>query len=150
MAPFCVRVDDALVKHQTVFLVLGREFHFFQCLVSVKVIGVPDGDGVSGFPLFQGGQDMLLHACIIQFFSSTDIEGKPSNFAAVFAPDGAVPVIFGTAGDKLFNGIAVQFVGHLPKEISRLYLTLTILPCVYDTVCIIIQHLFLQTVEVTV
>ena len=114
MAPFRVQVNDPLVKYQTVFLVLDGQPHFLQRLITVKVIWIPDHNGVSGFLFLQGRQDVVLHACIIQFFSSTNIQREATYFATVFAPDGAVPVILGTAGDKLFDGIAVKFIGHFP------------------------------------
>ena len=65
MAPFRVQIDDAFVKDKAIVLVLSRELHLFQCLVSFKMVGIPDSDGVSGFLILQCVQDVLLHAVVI-------------------------------------------------------------------------------------
>ena len=102
------------------------------------MVWVPDHNGVCRFLVLQGSQDMVFHAFIVQYRSPTDVQRETSHFTAIFAPDGAVPVIFRTAGDKLFNGVAVQLVGHFTEKITRLYVWLALLPGVDDRVCIIV------------
>ena len=143
ITPFRVCVNDALVKDKAIVLVLGGQPHLFQRLISVKVIGICHRDDVCGFLVLQGSQDMVFHAFIVQYRSPANVQCKTSHFTAKLAPDGAVPVIFGTAGDKLFNGVAIQLVGHFAKEITRLYLGLTRAPGVDDGVCVVVENVFL-------
>ena len=150
MTPFCVDVDDALVKHQTVFLVLGGQFHLFQRLITMKVIGVCHRDGVCSFLLFQRGQDVCFHGFVIEFFTTADVQREPSDLAAVTTSDGLVRIIFCSTGDKCFDGIAIKFISHFAQKVARLYLGLTRAPGVDDRVCVVVENLLFQAVEVTV
>ena len=57
---------------------------------------------------------------------------------------------FWATGDKLLNGIAIKFVGHVPQIVARLYWGLTILPCVYDRVRVVVEDLIAQPLQVAV
>ena len=60
-------------------------------------------------------KEVLAHDVVVELLGSTDIEGESSDFAADFAVQGFVPVIFGTRrsefGDEV---VVVEFVGHVP------------------------------------
>ena len=65
--------------------------------VSPEEIGVDDVDIASFIErLLDLIQEVLAHDVVVQLLSATDIKGESSDFAADFAVQGFVPVIFGT------------------------------------------------------
>ena len=150
VAPFRVRVNNALVKDKAIVLVLGGQFHLFQRLITMKVIGVCHHNGVCRFLLFQRGLDMFFHGFVVEFFTTAHVQRETSDLAHIFSFDSLVSVIFCSTGDKCFDGVAIKFIGHLPQIVARLYLGLTRAPGVDDGVCVIIKDLCLQAVEVSV
>ena len=65
--------------------------------VSPEEIGVDDVDVASFIErLLDLVEEVLSHDVVVELLSSTDIESESSDFAADFAVEGFVAVIFGT------------------------------------------------------
>ena len=95
-------------------------------------------------------QDALFHGLVVEHLSTADVQRKSSDFAFEFASDGLESIIFGTAGDKCFDGIAVKFIGHFAQEIARLNPRQALLPSVNHTIRIVVEHLLAQLFQVAV
>ena len=101
-------INDSLVVHQLVTLVVGLSTQFVVFGVSDDLVGIDDL-GLARFllRLLDFVQDVLTHDLIIQLGFAFAVESEPPPFAFDVPVLGGVPVILGTARHEFFNVIVV-------------------------------------------
>ena len=139
-------IDDSLVVHQLVTLVVG---------IGVEIVGFGvtydlvcfDDLGLARFLLRLSDfvQHVLMHDVIIQLGFALAVESETTDFAFDFALLGFVPIILKAARHEFFDVIVVlQFAGKLSEVISQERLGLARLLQVNDGVGVEVQHAFTQ------
>ena len=139
-------IDDSLVVHQLVTLVVRTSFQLVLFGVSEDLVGIDDL-GLARFLLgvLDFVEDVLSHDVIIQLGFAFAVELEPPHFAFDFALFGFVPIILGTARHEFFHVIVVvQFTCKVAEVIAQDRAGLSLLFYVNDRVGVIVQDTFPQ------
>ena len=114
-------IDDSLVVHQLVTLLVRMSTQFVLFGVSEDLVGIDDL-GLAQFLLrvLDFVEDVLSHDLIIQLGFAFGVESEPPHFAFDFALFGFVPIILRTARHEFFNVIVgVLFTCKVAEVIAQ-------------------------------
>ena len=114
-------INDSLVVHQLVTLVVRTSFQLVLFGVSEDLVGIDDL-GLAQFLLrvMDFVEDVLSHDLIIQLGFAFAVEAKSPHFAFDFALFGFVPIIPLTVRHEFFNVvIGVQFTGKVTEVVAQ-------------------------------
>jgi len=142
-------IDDSLVVHQLVTLVVGKGVEMVGFGVTHDLVSFDDL-GLARFLLrmLDFVEHVLRHDVIIQLGFSRAVETEATDFAFDFAVLGFVPTILGTSQYEFFNVIdGLQFAGELSDVISQGRVGLSRFLQVNNRVRVVLQYAFTQELD---
>ena len=146
------RINDSLVVHQLVTLVVGEGEDNVGFGVSDDLMGFDDlGLARLFLRLLDFVEDVLAHDLVIQLGFALAVETEPTDLALDFAVLGFVAVILRTSRHDFCDVvISFQFTGELAEVVSQRRVGLSRVLEIDDGVGVKIQHALTQEFESSV
>ena len=116
-----VRIDDSLVIHQLILLVLGEGVQFIGFGIPHDLVGFDD----LGLAWFQEGfldfvEDVLSHDVIVQLALAFAVEAEPSHLAFNVTKLGLVAIVLGARRHEFRNVVVgIQFTREVAEVIAQ-------------------------------